>query len=630
MSLSTTTFPRFFHHFGRKSIHLTFFLSLFLALFLFPSGSLHAQQYSFSVPELRMQVFILPDGSALIVYDIALANTPAGESIRIIDIGTPHDNYDLSNMSATIDGAPLSDIRRSEFIDTGVEIHLGDRPISAGDTATLHFELTMPDMVFQDTTDSDYASFRISPAWFDESMISGTSDIWVVVHTLPGIDASELLYQNVAFTDKMNFEDHAVGSWRWESGSVTEENLVGISFPKRGVANVIEQSPIDLAVEWLDDNQGARIGLGILTLALLTIAFFRFTGGTGITLYVMLGIALTALLVLNPIWQLVALPVMMVIVGSVELFLSRRKPRYFPAIVQVEGGGIKRGLTAPEAAVILGLPLNKILTLILFGLLEKGVVKQLSTDPLEVEVSPEFQSLQLEDNDRRSFRLKVAQEMGIVLRQYEHSFIKLLEQKAGMPVYKIDFSRPMKSLIKHTASRMKGFDLSETQEYYQAIIDKALKRAGKIGDIPERERYLDKNLQWLLLSDNYSSVFTAPHYNYRPVWIRPFHSSDRIGMPTGSRPRSPGQTSFTDVAASFAGWTEKTMGSLTDSIAPGALTVKGPSGLVNLAGIDRVTGDAFTALAESSSSGGGGSGGGGCACACAGCACACACAGGGR
>ena len=91
-----------------------------------------------------------------------------------------------------------------------------------------------------------------------------------------------------------------------------------------------------------------------------------------------------------------------------------------------------------------------------------------------------------------------------------------------------------------------------------------------------------------------------------------------------------GKTSFGDVAASFAGWTENTMGNMADAIAPGSLQVKGASGVINLGGVDKVTGDIFKSLATSSGSGGGSGGGGGCACACAGCACACACAGGGR
>jgi hypothetical protein len=605
------------------------FLLLLLGLLLIPTVSIQAQSYSYTVPELRMQVFIQPDGSAHIVYDISFANDPFGEPIRIIDIGTPDSNYDLSNMTASIDGALLTDIRHSEVLDTGVEIHLQDRPIPSGETSTLHFEFTMPEMVYQDTTDADYASFRITPTWFDPAGVSGSSDIWVAIHTLPGIDQSELLYQNVPFTDKINFEDHAVVSWRWENGIPSEEHLVALSFPKRGMQNVIEQSPIDIAVEWLNDHQDMRVILGVLTMILLILAYMRFTGGTGIVLLVILGVIAGFLLVINPVFQLILLPLAVVLVVLVEWILSRRKPRYFPAVVQVEGGGIKRGLTAPEAAVILELPLNKILTLIIFGLLEKGIFRQIASDPLELEITPEFQAQHLEKEERQAHRLRVAQNLGVVVRLYEHSFVELLEKQSGKPVYKIDFSRPMKGLITHSAERMKGFDLSDTREYYRAIIKKAVEKASKIGDIPARERYLDSNLQWLLLDDHYPTVFSAPNYHYRPVWIRPFHSSDRMSMPSPSRSSAPGQTSFTDVAASFAGWTEKTMGRFADAITPGALQVEGPSGAVNLSGIDRVTGDVFQALSESSGSGGGSSGGG-CACACAGCACACACAGGGR
>ena len=615
---------------NRISLSLVLLAILFLGLALIPATAVHAQSSGFSIPELRMEVFIQPTGDAHVVYNITFENSAFGEPITVIDIGTPHDDYDLSNMRAWIDGMLLTDIRTSEYIDTGVEIHLHDRPIGAGESSTFRMEFTIPDMVYQDTTDPEYASFQITPTSFDPALFFGPSDIWIAVHVLPGIDESELLYQDVPFTDKINFGDHSVASWRWEKGLASEDHLVGLSFPKRGMISVIEQSWIDLAVEWLNDNTEVRLILGALTMLLLAIAYLRFTGGTGLVLLVIMGIVVVFLLFFNPVYQLILLPLSMVLIGLVEWILSRRKPRYFPAVLQVEGGGIKRGLTAPEAAVLLELPLNKVLMLILFGLLEKGIFKQVADDPLEVEITPEFQSTLEEREERQAQRLRVAQNLGIVIRLYEHKFIDLLEKNSGTPVYKIDFSRTMKSLIEHTASRMKGFDLSDTREYYRAIIKKAMDKASKIGEIPERERYLDSKLQWLLLDDNYPTVFTAPHYHYRPVWIRPFPSSDRISMPSAPKSSIPGKTSFTDVASSFSGWTEKTMGRFADSIAPGALQIKGPSGAVNLSGVDRVTGDVFQALSESSGSGGGGSSGGGCACACAGCACACACAGGGR
>jgi hypothetical protein len=185
-------------------------------------------------------------------------------------------------------------------------------------------------------------------------------------------------------------------------------------------------------------------------------------------------------------------------------------------------------------------------------------------------------------------------------------------------------------LIRHTGYRIQGFDLSDTQDYYRRIIARAMEQAKNMGEIPERERYIDKHLQWLLLDDAYPTVFRAPNYHYRPIWIRPFASSDRMGIPSAPPTARPGgKTTFSQVASSFAGWTENTMGNMADAIAPGALQVKGTSGVINLGGVDKVTSDVFKAM-SSSSGGGSGGGGGSCACACAGCACACACAGGGR
>ncbi|HRU94630.1 MAG TPA: hypothetical protein P5195_05305, partial [Anaerolineae bacterium] len=109
----------------KRTNHLLYSLML-LFLLLLPLGghqSAVAQSYVFEVPELRMQVYVQPDASVKIEYDITFHNL--GETIDVVDIGTPHENYDLNNMSASMNGVSLSDIRKSTYIDTGVEIHLG-------------------------------------------------------------------------------------------------------------------------------------------------------------------------------------------------------------------------------------------------------------------------------------------------------------------------------------------------------------------------------------------------------------------------------------------------------------------------------------------------------------------------
>ena len=151
-------------------------------------GPLH-QNYSFGVPELLMHAYVQPDGSTRIVYDITFVN--AGGPIDIVDVGTPNDDYNIAEMTASVDGQPVTDIRRSTYIDVGVEIHLGSAAIAPGDTGTLHLEFVSPDMVYGDTTNEENASLQIAPTWFDSSVIRGTSTIEISVTTLAGIEADD-------------------------------------------------------------------------------------------------------------------------------------------------------------------------------------------------------------------------------------------------------------------------------------------------------------------------------------------------------------------------------------------------------------------------------------------------------
>ena len=157
-------------------------LALLVALCV---GSVSAQNYSFSVPEMLLQVDVQPDASAVLIYDITFDNY--GSAIDIVDIGLPDDSYNTQNMRASINGVDLNQIYKSEYIDVGVEVHLGSQEIPSGKQGTLHFEATMPDMVFADTTNTENASLQISPTWFDSGLVRGTGSIEIRVTMIEGV-----------------------------------------------------------------------------------------------------------------------------------------------------------------------------------------------------------------------------------------------------------------------------------------------------------------------------------------------------------------------------------------------------------------------------------------------------------
>lgn len=585
-------------------------IALFTIIMFSLAPLVQAQNYLFSVPELKMDVHVQRDASVYIAYDITFENH--GDPIDIVDIGLPHSNYNFSTMSASIDGMPLDDIRTSEYIATGVEVHLEEHAIPPGQQGRFRFECVMPDMVYQDTTNGDNASLRITPTWFDSSVVQGTSSIQIAIYAMPGITLDELLYQDekAAFTNKEMLGDQAVAFWQWEQTSATHEHLVGISFPKRGMDRVVEMSAFTLLMKWAEENLAFLVPIiWLANIVAFGFLFFRFTGGTGFGIFVFLLVFLGSFLVEAQLAPCV-LPILLLLIAGNEAILRRRKRKYLPAVVQVEGGGIKRGLAAPEAAVLLEIPRTKVLMLVLFGMLKKGVLQQVQASPLKVKIIESFRGTKDE-------RTKVAQQKGVVLHAYEHAFLDILEKESYKAVHKIDFKDAMENLIKHTVKRVKGFDLSDTQDYYRTIIKRAMEQAESIGDIPEREKNLDRNLEWIIMNDRYDRPFEMSGHTYRPVWMRTslggIGASSSSGGGIGGSSKGPsdsGSTSFGDVAGSFAGWTENTMGKMADAVSPDF------GGILDLSKLE--------------SSSGGGGGGSGCACACAGCACACACAGGGR
>lgn len=539
-------------------------------------GPVSAQSYRFTVPRLEMAVTVRPDASIYIVYDITFDNQ--GSPIDVVDIGTPTEDYDLSTFQASIDGQPLTDIRTSEYIDVGVEIHLGQYAIPSGETGTLHVEFPMPDMVYADTTNEELASLQITPTWFDEDVVAGEGDVEIRVIIPEGVQPEEVLYQNIEFSKK--FEDdqgRVVTTWLFENVLPTQSREVGVSFPRRVMDRVVEITTWDLVRRWISGAAGWLFGGLAFCLPIIFIGF--------------------------------------VIFGIVRGVIRAVKPQYLPPIAETEGGGIKRGLTAPEAAVILEQPLNKVLLLVIFGMLEKGLIRVKEEDPLTVEVVEDFRvtkkpHLEGHKDAQRSHRRKAAMEKGTVIHAYEHPFLDAIEADPDEPVKELDVVEPMEELVDGAAAKMQGFDLSDTREYYQRIVDRAAEQASSLGDIEKREAYLDKYLPWVMMNRDYRPATTVGGYHYWPRWARQTTRAGGGAAAGSGGSRSGGGrgsgTSFGDVASSFAGWTETTMGGMAAAILPTRLSK--PS--------------------LSSSSGGGG--GSSCACACAGCACACACAGGGR
>jgi hypothetical protein len=591
--------------------------------------SASANNYAFAVRSMQMQVEVRPDASARIRYEITFDNERFASPIDIVDIGLPHDGYDRGALRAWIDGHELKGIRTSTYIDVGVEVPLHGRAIAPGQSGTFTFETVVPDMVYSDTTNAEQASLRITPTWFDGSLVRGTTDLKIGVWLPKGVDASRVLHHGIHGDADYRLAEHdgrILVGWHHPNARLTQAHMVGVSFPREVMTRVVEITRLELLLRWWEGSPEVRTGAFIVLLFGMGFAFFRFSGGTGASVFVFVTVGLAVLYWLQPRVQFYTIPVWLVLGVWMERKVRRGRGSYLPPIISVEGGGIKRGLTAPAAAVLLQLPLGRVLTLVIFGMLKKGLIEAVENRPLRIRVPEDLATR------NRGARRKAAAARGVVIHKYEHAFIDAVGAHAGLSPDLIDFADAMKELVENVAGRVTGYDLPETRKYYAQLVERAWTAASAIGELEHRTQAVDRDLEWLIMDERYTDRFDGwerSGYRYRPIWIRSAPSSLDAGArnPTSGGSSVPAPT-LGDVGASFAGWSENVANGFMSSLQPAA--VRGSSGVINLGGADKVTVDVLSALFSGDGSGGGGGGGGGCACACAGCACACACAGGGR
>ena len=548
-----------------------------------------AQDYSFEVPEVEVNVYLESDGTAAIEYQYLFRNASGAHVIDFVDIGMPGaSSYSLGDITATINNIPITDISSSSYVD-GVALGLGGNAIQPGATGIVYmYAKNVRDVFYFASSDKgeDYASIQFQPNFFESGFTSGSTKLTVKLHLPPDAKDGEVIW----YTPKgwpgdenpatgIDQENRIVYQWSTTNARGDGVYTFGAAFPARLIPSETVRKE-----QTVTYNPSALLG------TLLPIACC-----TGfLSLFVL------------------------VIYLSIKS-AKKRKLKYLPPKIAIEGHGIKRGLTAVEAAILMEQPMDKILTMILFGVLRKGCATVKTREPLAITVEEKLP----ED-----------------LRDYEISFLSAF--KADTPaVRRIVLQDMMVALVKTVGEKMKGFSRKETVTYYEEIINRAWKQV-EDAQTPEvkAEKYSEA-VDWTMLDKDYDQRTRRTFGSgpvFMPVWwyradptIRGTTGGTIGGTVSGSSgPRMPSGGKSQTISL------PKLPGSDAAASVVNTVTAFSTGAVGNMATFTGGVTNKTNPLPQPSSStfhGSGRSGGGfssGCACACACAGCACACAGGGR
>jgi hypothetical protein len=578
---------------GRMKKILLLTLMLLLAFGIVSNVSAQDAPYLFHVEREEVHVFWNPDGTTSLDYTWVFTNDPSGHVIDFVDVGMPNGNYStmapVPTMAPLPNTTPVTQLMGSvtgAFADVngnrvsissdyqgqgsyGFSIDMGAYAIQPGQTATVHvYAGGIKGMLYPDDKDEKYTSATFAPTWFGSQYVKGTTDLTVTYHLPPNMSENEPRWHAApnGFPSEpasvYDSENRVTYTWHSPNASASEYYLFGASFPRSYVpADAIYTPPPTPLID-SDTLSGLCCG-----------GFFVF--------------------------MFIGMPAISAIQAN------KRKMKYLPPKVSIEGHGIKRGLTAVESAILMEQPLDKVMTMTLFGVIKKNAVSVKSRDPLVLDV---------------------VEPLPEGLNDYELNFLKAFKI-TDVKARQKELQDTMVALVKSVSEKMRGFSLRETTDYYKAIMEKAWQQVESANTPEVKSQKFEEALEWTMLDKDYDDrtrrTFSGPIY--APMWwgrydptYRPTPSASSGGgvfTPSGSSGGSKQGLPGADFAASMVTgvqtFSQKVIGNVNTFT-------------------EKVTGVTNPPPKVSSSGSRGGGGGRSCACACACAGCACACAGGGR
>lgn len=538
------------------------------------TGSSAAQSYSFQIPQENVVATLQAGGTLDLDYTIVLANDASGDPIDFVDVGLPTSSYDLGQVQASLDGNAVTNIENSSSGQPGITLALGALAIPPGAKGTVHVTVAgVGQVLHPGTGQQNYASFQFSPSWFDPSLAHGSTDLSMSIVLPPGVSGDQAVYyppQNWPGgsdpASALDAEGRVVYTWTSSQASPSTQYVFGAGFPAAVVPAGSIVTPPAPSFNW-----------GALAGALPVLLVFLFIGLS---------------------------------IASGYRAQQRQRLDYMPPKISVEGMGIKRGLTAVEAAILLEQPLEKVLTMILFSVIKKGAAKVTRRDPFELEITDPLPE---------------------GLQPYEVEYLEAFHAPERDRREKLQAMTV--NLVNGVSEKMRGFSRKETVAYYQDIVKRAWQQV-EAADTPELKlQRFDEQMDWTMLDGDFSGrtrrvlpsgplwlpawwVFYDPGYHPGPVVPAGGGVPSLAGAGGGAA--SMGHLPGSDFAAQVANSVQNFAGNVIGNVTSFA------------GGVSAKTNPQATSSGRSSGRVGGAGTGCACACACACAGCACACAGGGR
>lgn len=397
-----------------------------------------------------IKIWVLPDGTIDLLYDIEIT-CDQGE-IKRIDVLQPTEDFTISQVKDD----------RSRILQTeslveeewyAVRIWLSET-LHTGSTVRLTVLSNVGKMIWEDETNEGNVGMQFTPATWGGTTEKTSLKVSIV---LPegvaenNVKTTERLWDNAYYDDDEGRK--LVLYWEEENWDPRERFECGVSFPKE-------------YVERYEKKEAA--GFAGITTVFLTLGF--------------------------------AALILLVLIAGIIAVVARSKRSYVQPVLAIESLGIRRGLTAIEAAQLLETPPSRIVVMMLYSLLKKHVVWVSNVKP--------------------TLKLRVMETLPETLYYYEYDFLKAVRKDGALNEELL--ANAIMTLRSGVRARMRGYCRKDTIDYYKNILNKAWEEVRRAQTSELMSNLYDERLLWLLLDPDYQErtkeVFEETVFYPNPGW----------------------------------------------------------------------------------------------------------------
>ena len=246
----------------------------------------------------------------------------------------------------------------------------------------------------------------------------------------------------------------------------------------------------------------------------------RITRGSGIWISIGVGVVLGALGWFFPKIGLYTGIFILLLIGIFELWQYSIKRTYAHSHLIFEGGGIRRGLTPVEAAILLEMDSEVLAIIGIISLMDKGLINFAADyhgNGLEVVPELRIGAKTINPQERKKMRKAVGRSLNQTISPSEDVLIEMIEQNGERVFGNFQFAVWIEISRKECDKKMAGFDRDQTIDYYFEYINHRLTGVIK-GYFPRQDYIAWMVLEYYLRSQGENFIDPILN-NTQPGWL---------------------------------------------------------------------------------------------------------------